>query len=274
MNFMYWLLSTLGASVLVGAAIWLCKNLILTRLKKAVETEFDEKLERVRSEHRISEENFKTELRMKEGEIQILRATVMNTLTARHTALEQKRLEAAEQLWSSVLSLAPAKMASKLLASFKLEVVAAEIETNPKLQELFKIVGPICDLKKMPPITAHKARPFVPPMVWAVYSAYAAVASSAVIRVESFKVGLAKDLADHPSIVKLIKAVLPHQTAFVDTHGVAGYASLLDELEEMLLKEIQTMLSGEQADIASVARAAQILNEVENFSLSANSQKA
>jgi len=97
---------------LLGAA-WLVKNLILTRLQKSVGAEFDEKLERIRSE-----------LRSKEGEIVALRSAVMTTMSTRQIALEKRRLEAAEEIWSAVTDLAPAKLVSSVLAVFKLNEVA------------------------------------------------------------------------------------------------------------------------------------------------------
>jgi len=272
MEIVDWIPSVTTTSLL-GITIWLGRNLILTRLQKAVETEFDQKLESIRSELRKSEERWKAELRIKESEIIGLRGSLMSAMTTRQIALEKKKLEAAELVWSAVVSLSPAKVISRMLATIKLDVAVEESVANPKVRQMFAIMGAGCDLKKLNTVNAHNARPFVSPMVWAVFSAYGAIVMGAAIRIEILKAGLtSKSLIDHGAITKLIKSALPHQSSFVDKFGEAGYHLLLEELEEKLLAEINDMLAGKESDKSSAEQAARILklsNEVVG-SLNAN----
>ena len=80
------------------------------------------------------------------------------------------------------------------------------------------------------------------------------------MRLEVLKSGVGpKDYADHEAITKLIKAALPHQAEFIDEYGPTGYHYLLDEIETKLLRELQEMLAGTEADQASIEKAAEVV---------------
>ncbi len=107
---------------------------------------------------------------------------------------------------------------------------------------------------------ASKARPFVSPMAWALYSAYEAITLQAVIKFHMIKSGVfVKELIDKDVAAKLVKAVLPHRTEAIDKLGEIAYYHLLEELDERLLGEFRKMLAGVEADKASIDQAAEIL---------------
>ena len=70
-------IATFSAPVLLAVVIWLARNLILTRLTKAVQHEFDIKLERLRTELQQQEEKLKSDLRGKEAEIAAIRGRLV-----------------------------------------------------------------------------------------------------------------------------------------------------------------------------------------------------
>ncbi len=252
----------ISTAALLATVLWLGRNLIITRLQAAVENEFDEKIERLRAELRASEELFRSELRTKEREIEGLRSGAMSAMATRQMALDKRRLEAVDQLWSAVIALGPAKVVSSMMSVIKFEATAEETAKNPKFRAMFEALGTGFDAAKIDTLSASKGRPFVSPMVWAVYSAYCSIAMAAVTRLQILKAGLGpSDYLDHEKIAKLIKTALPHQSAFVDTYGAEGYHFLLEELEEKLLREIDAMLAGVESDKSSIDHAANILKE-------------
>lgn len=257
---------SLTTTGLLAAGLWFGRNLLLTRLTKSVEHEFNTKLEALRSQLRESEERFKAELRTKETEIAALRGGAMTALATRQMSLDKRRLEAVDQLWYAVATLGPAKSVSAMMSRIKFEVAAKEAESNPRAREAFELMGFGFDPKTLDLAGAMKARPFVTPMVWAKYSALVAANMSAVTRWQLLKSGLGnKGLIDNESINKLLKLALPHQSAFIDEYGPDGYYHLLEELEGSLLTELDAMLAGAQTDRASLQQAAEILkisNEV------------
>ena len=123
MNVMDWIPATATTLVLAGL-LWLMRSLIATRLAKSVQHEFDAKLEKLRAQFRKSEEVLKADLRSKETEISALRSGAMTALANRQIALDRRRLDAVDQLWSAVTALAPARVISHMMASIKFEAAA------------------------------------------------------------------------------------------------------------------------------------------------------
>ena len=245
---------------LLTVGLWLCRNLILTRWVRSVSHEFDQKIEGLKSELRAGEERLKADLRAKESEIAVLRSGALSALANRQASLDKRRLEAVDQIWSSVRTLGPGRQASRILSRLKYEAIAEEYGRNDGIREFLEIMGSTFDPKTMDIGSGEQARPFVHPMVWAYYEAMVAVCAHAVIRYQTLKSGLGKkDFADTESVTKLLKIALPHQTKFIDEYGASAFYFLLEELEASLLREIDRMLNGGDTDKATVALAAEIL---------------
>lgn len=245
---------------LFAFALWLGRNLIVTRLTRSVEHEFNAKLEAVRAEFREKDELLRADLRAKEAEIATLRGGAMTAMASRQMSVDKRRLEAVDQLWSAVTALAGAKGISAFMAVMKFEAVAEEAARNAELRKMFTIMGGAFDINKVDVTGAARARPFVSPMAWALYSAYGAIAMHGVMKLHIIKSGIgAKDLFDKEAVAKLVKAALPHQAGYIDKYGDAGYHYLLEELEESLLAAVRQMLAGEETDRATVVRAAEIV---------------
>jgi hypothetical protein len=253
---------SLTTTALFAAALWLGRNVISTRLTKSVEHEFNTKLESVRAQIRESEERLKAELRAKEAEIAALRSGALTALSSRQVALDKRRLEAVDQLWASVTALGPARRLAALMSSISFEKAAPITESEPKARQIFEMMGSEFDIKSIDLSNASKARPFLSPMVWATFSALEAVVMHAVTQWQLLKSGLgAKDLIDNEAIAKLIKIALPHYSDHIDKFGPPAYYYALEALDDQLLKEIQQMLSGVEADMSSIVRAAEILRQ-------------
>jgi hypothetical protein len=265
MDLINWLPSITTTSLL-ALALWLSRKLIETRLTKSIEHEFNTKLEAVRAEFRAKEELLKADLRSKETEIAVLRSGAMTAMASRQMTLDKRRLEAVDQLWSAINALGHAKLISGLMARVKFKEAAEEATKDPRVREAFAVISTWFDPKKIDLSGSAKARPFVSPMAWALFSAYQAIALSSVIKLEIIKSGIGgKNLLAEDAIAKLVKAALPHYTAYVDEFGDAGYHYLLEELEERLLEEIRRMLAGVEVDKASVEQAAEILRLSNNI---------
>lgn len=254
MDMLSWLPS-LTTTGLLAFALWLGRNLIATRLTASVEHEFNSKLESLRAD-----------LRAKETEIAALRGGAMSALESRQIALDKRRLEAVDQLWSAVTALGPAKGISSFMVIMKFEAAAEEAAKNPNFRKIFEALGAGLDPAKMDFSQSAKARPFVSPMAWALFSAYQAIAVQAIVKLQIVKSGVGADMLDKQAATKLVKAALPHQAEYVDKYGDTGFHYLLEELEGRLLDEMQNMLKGVEADKASLDQAAEILKRSNELS--------
>lgn len=252
-------LTTTGVA---GFAIWLLRNLIITRLTKSVDFEFNEKLERLRAELREAEERFKADLRIKEAEISVLRTGALSALASRQVAVDKRRLEAIDQLWAAFNSYSGAKILSETLKSFKFVEAAKSAEKDQKIREVFDILGNNFDPKLIDTSSAVKSRPYVSAMAWATYTAYTAICMHAVLRVHVLRFGLgAQNLIDDESVKKLIVVALPNYSNFLEKFGPDGYHYVLDQLEIKLLQEIQQMFLSKEADQENIQQAAEILRD-------------
>jgi hypothetical protein len=252
----------LTTSALLAAALWFGRNLISTRLTKSVEHEFNAKLEILRAQVRESEERLKAELRVKEAEIAALRSGALTALASRQMAVDKRRLEAVDQLWAAVTALGPARGLAAMMSVIKFEAAAPRAERDPKFRQFFEMIGTGFDAKHLDLSGAAKARPFLSPMVWAIYSAFLAITMHAVMRWHVLKGGLgSNDLTDNEAAAKLIKIALPDYSDYVDKQGPSGYYYLLDALESRLLTELENMLTGVEADKANIEQAAEILRQ-------------
>ena len=276
MDFYDWI-PAISTTSLLAFVVWLMRSIIKTRLSKSVQHEFDTKLEVIRTQLRKNEESFKADLRAKDAQIELLRSGAISGLASRQATLDKRRIEAVDQLWSAVTELAPAKSASAMMTAIKFEAAAKEAAKNPRFRQLFEMLGAALDLKKLGSTNASKVRPFVSEMSWAIFSAYQAVLLFAVTQLHMLKGGLdMPDVMNTSAITKLVQAVLPHHTAYLEKYGASGYHHLVEELESQLLKELRNFLKGEESDRASVEQAAIILQEsqrvIETISSAASKQ--
>ena len=257
----------ISTTLLLIIMMWLLRSIITTRLRASVQHEFDEKLEAMRTTFRTSEETFKAELRIKEDQIEALRSSAISGLASRQAALDMRRIEAVDQMWSAIISLAPAKRISATMAVVKFEATAKEAARNPKIREIFATVaGDSTIWESGRNDAAAKARPFVSQLAWALFAAYQSIIAVAVIRLEILKAGIdITDFIDKDYVANLIKVALPHYTEFVEEHDASAYHFLLDELESQLLEELQKLLRGVESDKASVEQAAAIIKESERL---------
>lgn len=250
---MEWI-AAISTTSLLAAVLWLSRNLIITRLTNSVRHEYDTKLE-----------NLKADLKAKSSQIDALRNGVLSGVTTRQAAIFQRRLTAIEQLWDAVVSLGPAKAVSAWMAVVKFEAAAKEAANNPRLREMFSMIGSI-DLNSLQTNQALKTRPFVSPLAWAYYSAYQAIVFHAVVRLHMLKNGIDMvEVIDTKSVTELVKVALPHQVQYIENYGPGAFHYLLDELEKNLLAAFQLMLKGDESDQDTLEKAAAIIKQSETL---------
>jgi hypothetical protein len=159
----------LSTTALLAIVLYLSRAVIMMRLKNSVQHEFDRKLEMLRTDLHNSEESFRADLRSKENQIAALHSGAMSGLMSRQAALAKRRLQAVDQLWLALTSLAPQRATAETVALFKFEAAAEEAAKNPRLREMFKSIGAPFEQQKMTGNEAAKARPFVSPLAWAFF---------------------------------------------------------------------------------------------------------
>ena len=251
----------ISTTTLLATILWFCRNLITTRLTNAVRHEYNEKIENLKAELRKSEEIFKSELREKEKEIEVLRGGALSGLANRQALLYQRQIDAAEKLWDSVISLYSAKHISSLIGHLNLDVVVERAKQDENLQELFKDMEQGLDIGDFRSKKPSALRPFVSHMAWAYYTAYESIILYSVAMLKVLKRGLDKELIKEKEIIDLVKTVLPHREEYIAKYGIGALHFLLEEIESKLLTEIDCMLRGVYSDDEDLERMADILKK-------------
>ncbi len=257
-----WVPSIVTTSI-VPVAVYFSRNLIATWLTASVKHDFDKKIEKLRTEHRKSEEELKADLRTKEGQIEALRSGALSRMASRQTAVDIRCIEAVDQIWSAVRSLAPAKVASGIMATVKFDKTAQAASEDPKVRAMFKAFGSGIDIQKLNDSDADKARPFLSPVAWALFTAYRTIVVLAVVKIQALQTGMDKHFLDENSIRELISSALPHKAELVKKVDSGAYHHLLEELETRLLDELTKMLNGVESDKQSVEQSAEIIRMAE-----------
>ncbi len=234
-------------------------------LTKTVQHEFDRKIERVRFDLRTSEELLKAQLKDREAEIAALRSGALTTLASRQAALDKRRLEALDQLWNSVIAIAPLRGVAAQMAIIKFESAASASKDDPRVRELFESIGGGVDLKSIDLSGAAKVRPFVTPMVWAIYSAIQGILLHANLRRRVLTSGIGPgDFLNDQGVADLIVTELPGWAGYFKENGASCYYYALDSLDSRLLEELNTMMAGKGTDQASIKHAAEIMQMVQS----------
>lgn len=249
---MEWLASVTTASAF-AVVLWLCRGLIATRLKSSVSHEFNAKLEAL-----------KAELAAKQSQIDALRSGALSSMTARHNALFERRLSAAEELWEAVIGLAGAKGVAKTIAAIKYENALRVAERDPRTREFFERIGgsPV----NFHQVSAEKVRPFISKLTWAYYHAYQSILVHSVLRMQLLRSGLnMPDIIDTVGVVSVVKAALPHQAGYIDQQGYEALPYLLDELECKILDALSEMMTSQEADKAVLEQAAAIVSAADKL---------
>ena len=244
-QFSNWLpaLTSTGA---LAATLWFARTFIEKRLSSSVQHKFDRKIEELRSD-----------IRVREGEIEALRKNAISG---------QRRVEAVDKLWSAMLTMGRLKWSSQFMSIIKFEGAAAAAEDEENTRKFFETLAKSNPNPEELKHEGDQQRPFVTPVVWALFSAYRSILMYAYLQLEVLKNGLpAKFLKDGSDIADLIKKVAPEYSTYMDEFGSGGFHFMLDTLEEKTLAAMRAMLDGAEYDQTELKRASEILKAAEQL---------
>lgn len=256
----------------LGILIFLSKNLIITRLKNAVQHEYDKKLESVKSAHKVIENQLQTEILKREHEISLIRESAISGLAHRSSLLFERQLSAVEELWRSYTTLSQARFVSTMMSRVNLQEVSKTIAHDSSMQQFFQMIGKNVDMNKLSETQPANLRPFVSQTIWAYFSAYQSIVLHYVVLAKVFELGLGDNMTKSDELINLLLKVLPHQKEFIEKFGVEGSFYLLEEIEQKLLDEINDFLSGKGVSEERLKEATEIIKYSEQLRAQDKSQ--
>ncbi|TGP57386.1 hypothetical protein EN873_04705 [bacterium M00.F.Ca.ET.230.01.1.1] len=254
MDWNAWIPALLSSGVLAAVSV-AGAQIMKSGIEKGIQHGLDRELERL-----------KAQLRTKDDQINAIRSTALSALTSRHEALDQRRLKAAEALWSATVYQMKFKMAVGFVSTLKIDVAlkasAQRDNDGEKMRGFGKGLWEASAIDKLmneQPSVADTERLFVPPLAWAAFEAYRSITAHAVIIIGLIKAGGADLLKGNDPIVKAVKLILPHRSEFLDKNGESGIYYLVDELQEKVFTELVASFSDPNAGQRVIDQASDII---------------
>ncbi|MGI2801123.1 hypothetical protein ACRTC3_21450 [Photobacterium damselae] len=264
----------ISTTSLLAICAWLGRNLIVTRLTKSVQSEYDIKLAKIKSEFTKEQELLKSDLKSKELQLESLKGLALSGLSSRQAAYFDKQVSAIEVLWSQVIDLLPAKSAAQSMAMVKFDDALKLSETEQRVRDMFESIGSHVDPSKLSTVEAHKVRPFLSPVPWAYFSAYSAIVSHAVLKMHMLKKGLNLPIvADGHYLRNLVVKALPHRKDYIEKVETGALYHLLEELESFMLLSFENTLKGKEETEAALKQASEIIKAAEKLTNSEQEQE-
>jgi hypothetical protein len=160
----------IGLYAATGIAVFAGRNWLKAWIQSGVEYRFNSRLEELRAEIRRSEEELKSQLRIKETEITALREGVLSGRTQRQALVDKRRIEAVEKLWSGIVALSPYKGLSASVAVLNVDALARRSD-DPKIKLFIAAVATAVkrDPEALSNNPATNERPFVSALAWAYF---------------------------------------------------------------------------------------------------------
>jgi hypothetical protein len=246
-------------TALVLLVLWLARNLIQVRLKSSVQSEFDHKLERIRSELRVSEESLKAIVRAKEAEIDSLRDNAMTALATRRVAFEKRRMEACDHIWEQVSHLQPFHGLVTIVTAIYTEESIRKARNEEEFRQKVRQLTSAFKDDDFDKVKGMSAQPYMSDLAWALFDAYKTVVAFAIIQRHILANGLdGSVLMDH-QLSRLLIAALPEKEDEIRAAGNLAGAQFLDHLVNSLLVELKRILDGKADDEAAIAHAAELV---------------
>lgn len=260
---MEWTPAVITSSI-IAVIFYLAQKALEFRLKASIESEYNQKLAELESELREKEELFRQQIEKRRTEIDSLRSQVFSGLTEREKALYPKRIEAVEAVWGAVQKLGPAKTCAMYMLVIDFDKAAEIAEFNQETRNAFELMKGDIDIKNLGLNEVSRVRPFVSEIAWALYSAYVSIITFPVMQITALSQGISKDIFKNTDFRNVLIKALPEKEEQIRTAGANEMPHLFFDLENEILKELRSYLSGRDIDESTLERAHELMKATES----------
>lgn len=236
--------------------VFVFRNALRTFITKGIETKFDERLE-----------SLKSEIRAREHEITILRETVLNRRAYRQNLVDDRRVEAIQNIWSHVCGQKSQQLVGSAMTLLRPEVFERDyIEPSVQqgLRSALKTAGIDFENREFQsPVAAFQATDelFVPQSVWSLYEAHRTINGLILGGAIAYALGVSntnKYIKVEDSIAK-VDSVIPGARQYAEEYGVYSLFNLVDEIDKRLLLQLRSIVQGNELDDADMISSNTIL---------------
>jgi hypothetical protein len=243
--------------------VWLFKEWIGARLKASIQHEYDRNLETYKATLKQEQEFAILDIKTAVAREAAFHATAQASFAEGQKASMERKLNALDRLWRSVLDLRNNLPAVLGFMDFLTVDEYQGARDHPTFRELTKDLSP----DKMPALTPQdieEARPYTGEYLWTIYYCYRAILLRILFllhlgRTDAEKMNWHTDGGTR----QLIEAVLtPAEVAQFDQARFAKVAWIKQRLEAKILAAAQKVISGESFGADSLEQAKQIQQRI------------
>lgn len=264
LTYVYFALIVVG----VGFLQWLGKEGLTQFFTSSLKLEFDRKLAEVQSEFRQNELKLSSELQQKAFEIKELKEGALSNSKLRKQAEYDRLIGALEIVWKTVVKGRKLETAVGMVSLLNLEATSAQMNGDNGKVSVFNNLTKDLNVENLEFLNAaHEVRPYLPEVVWSLFSAYQTLLGSAVIACEYLRSGTPppKDLMDNGEFDKILKNAMPELSRMNKTLTYAHAYIVITPLVERILTTIKKEMGGEAITQAEIAAAKQIQDAVQSL---------
>jgi hypothetical protein len=282
----------------IGAVTWLAKTVIVTRLTKSVQHEFDRKIEGIKGDIRKSEEVakadlrrseevakadlrkreeeakagfqrdlevLKVDLREKETRISSMQSTLLSTISTRRAAMDKARLEACTLLWTSAERLHGYRGMLQLMHGVGIRELAEVAKRRTDTREWFKRMLSGFTFESFGEIKTQSARLYVSDKAWALYSTMQMMIAVAFVWQVIVEHGQDPDLMQISEFRRSMQELLPQHATEIASGKHDLNPAYWDQLAENLLVELRFVLDGKSIDSQDMTHSAELIKGLTNL---------
>lgn len=256
MNITNWLITPVVTSVpifiFIGLVTYFCKDWLLAKIIKKIETEqklklaeFDAEISKAEADRKSFEE---TNIRNEE----FIRRSVESTRNHHSTTLNDLRIEAVKSLWESVVLSYKVRILIAQLQSLNVDEILNQSNDN-SIKEFMNVIASTSNvdqyLQEIAQQNVNKYRPFIPQKLWEYYSAYMSVISTALMVMKTVEFGVGdKKLYDFGSAAEEVFKIAPFGKEGFEKFGWTFMFHQDKILENAIISEIRKFVDGDELD--------------------------
>lgn len=248
-------------TAIVGALMFLSKNVILNRLTKAVQHEYDIKIEAFRADLQKAEQKISAN----EKKIEIASSHAISGYSQRQWALYQKKLDAAEKLWGTVVKLGSIQNISLMLGYVDIQATIKNLNqqrTSKFIASMWSVFSSEIESGVMKCTDAENARIFLPADILDLFDAYVGILSYYVLILKMLHLGSENVIETKTAdLVGLTKRVLPESADHIEQYKEECFFALAPVLKSKLRLKLIELIGDDAADSHATMRGVDIFRK-------------
>jgi hypothetical protein len=233
-------------SLIPWLVIFLMRDTLKAWLTRWATLSMERGIEEIRSDLRTKEQLLSSKLQERQASLENLRSAVLQVAQGRHSELERRRLDAAEKVWETVLSLRIGLPLLHFMSRIRFAEALEGTENDPSARTGFKNIEKVFkfDLEKIEKL--GKQQLYVTPRVMRALNAYMLPIFESKLLLVALADGLGSKMYEFGRLQNYVslKEILPQWAEGIDKFGFAILPELVVDLEKEILVGLAQMLEG------------------------------